>query len=44
MAGYLAMRINDGAIDYNIAISKYPQFKDEIDRILKETYNYKKKA
>ena len=34
MAMYLAMRIKEGKLDYDEVIAKYPQFKDEIDRIL----------
>lgn len=34
MAKYLAMRINGGHLDYDEVVAKYPQFKDEIDRIL----------
>lgn len=36
MAAYLARQILNGKLDYNAVIAKYPQFKDEIDRILKE--------
>lgn len=39
MPGYLAMRINDGALDYDIVVAKFPQFKEEMDKILKEKYN-----
>lgn len=34
MAGYLAMRIEKGALDYKIVVTKYPQFKNDIDEIL----------
>lgn len=34
MAGYLAMRIEKGALDYVAVVTKYPQFKSEIDEIL----------
>lgn len=34
MAGYLAMRIEDGALNYNAVVAKYPQFKADIDIIL----------
>lgn len=34
MARYFAMRIEMGALDYNLVISKYPQYKDGIDAIL----------
>lgn len=34
MAEYLAMRIDKGKLDYDLVVSKYPQFKDEIDNIL----------
>ena len=36
MAKYLAMRIKAGKLDYDEVVAKYPQFKDEIDRILAE--------
>ena len=36
MAEYLAMRIKEGKLDYDSVIKKYPQFKDEIDKILGE--------
>lgn len=36
MAKYLAMRIKAGKLDYDTVVTKYPQYKDEIDRILKE--------
>lgn len=34
MAGYLAMRIKKGALDYLAVVTKHPQFKNEIDEIL----------
>jgi len=34
MARYFAMRIEMGALDYNLVISKYPQYKESIDEIL----------
>ena len=34
MAKYLARQIKAGKLDYNEVIAKYPQFKEEIDRIL----------
>jgi len=34
MAKYLAMRIRQGALEYDAVILKYSQFKDEIDAIL----------
>jgi hypothetical protein len=34
MAGYLAMRIELGKLDYTAVVTKYPQFKSEIDEIL----------
>lgn len=34
MAKYLANQIKKGKLDYNDVIAKYPQFKDEIDRLL----------
>ena len=34
MAKYLAMRIKAGKLDYDEVVEKYPEFKDEIDRIL----------
>lgn len=34
MAGYLAMRIEQGKLDYTAVVAKYPQFKAEIDEIL----------
>lgn len=36
MAKYLARQIINGKLDYDEVIEKYPQFKDEIDQILKE--------
>ncbi|UVX69106.1 MAG: hypothetical protein [Bacteriophage sp.] len=34
MAGYLAMRIMKGALDYSEVVKKFPQFKEDIDAIL----------
>ena len=34
MAGYLAMRIEAGKLDYTAVITRYPQFKEGIDTIL----------
>lgn len=34
MAKYLARQIKMGKLDYDEVVKKYPQFKDEIDRIL----------
>lgn len=34
MAKYLARQIKNGKLDYNEVVEKYPQFKDEIDRLL----------
>jgi hypothetical protein len=34
MAKYLARQIKMGKLDYEAVVEKYPQFKDEIDRIL----------
>ena len=34
MAGYLAMRIETGKLDYTAVIARYPQFKADIDTIL----------
>ena len=34
MAKYLAMRIKGGHLEYDEVVAKYPQFQDEIDRIL----------
>ena len=34
MAKYLARQIKLGKLDYEDVIAKYPQFKDEIDKIL----------
>lgn len=34
MAGYLAMRIEEKALDYKAVVTKFPQFKEDIDRIL----------
>jgi len=34
MAKYLASRIQEGKLNYDEVIAKYPQYKDEIDAIL----------
>ena len=34
MATYLASRIEIGKLDYKAVVTKYPQFKEEIDVIL----------
>ncbi|MGM0971696.1 MAG: hypothetical protein ACQEW2_02430 [Bacillota bacterium] len=34
MAAYFAMRIEDGKLDYTAVVTKYPQFKEDIDLIL----------
>ena len=34
MAGYLAMRIEAGKLDYVAVVVRYPQFKADIDMIL----------
>lgn len=34
MAKYLARQIKMGKLDYDEVVTKYPQFKDEIDKIL----------
>ena len=34
MAGYLAMRIEAGKLDYVAVVTRYPQFKTDIDTIL----------
>lgn len=34
MAEYLADRIENGYLDYDKVVEKYPQFKDEIDVLL----------
>jgi hypothetical protein len=34
MAAYLAMRIEMGKLDYTAVVTKYPQFKADIDEIL----------
>ena len=34
MAGYLAMRIEAGKLDYVSVVERYPQFKVDIDTIL----------
>lgn len=35
MAKYLARQIKNGKLDYEEVVERYPQFKDEIDKILK---------
>ena len=48
MAGYLAMRIEAGKLDYTAVITRYPQFKVDIDTILatseEEKYRKEKEA
>ena len=34
MAGYLAMRIEAGKLEYVVVVTRYPQFKADIDTIL----------
>lgn len=34
MAAYLAMRIEQGKLDYAAVVTRYPQFKEGIDVIL----------
>ena len=34
MAGYLTMRIEAGKLDYVAVVTRYPQFKEDIDTIL----------
>lgn len=34
MAAYLARQIKEGKLDYDAVVTKYPQYKEEIDRIL----------
>lgn len=34
MVKYFIMRLEDGKINYNRVLVKYPQYKDEIDLIL----------
>ena len=34
MAGYLAMRLEKGKLNYYTVINKFPEFKDDIDLIL----------
>lgn len=34
MAAYFAMRIEEGKLDYKAVVTKYPQFKSDIDAIL----------
>lgn len=34
MAAYLARQIKNGKLEYDAVVARYPQYKDEIDRIL----------
>lgn len=34
MAEYLAKRIQEGKLNYDEVVAKYPQFKEKIDEIL----------
>lgn len=34
MAAYLALRIEKGALNYTAVVTKYPQYKSDIDEIL----------
>lgn len=34
MAAYLARQIKEGKLGYDEVIAKFPQYKDDIDRIL----------
>lgn len=34
MASYLALQILKGKLNYKLVVTKYPQYKDEIDTIL----------
>ena len=34
MAKYLYIRIEDGALEYDAAVAKYPQYKSEIDLLI----------
>ena len=34
MAAYFAMRLENGKLNYNVVIDKYPQFQEDIDLIL----------
>lgn len=34
MIEYLVMRIQEGKLDYNIVIAKFPQYKEIIDTLL----------
>lgn len=34
MAAYLAQRVMDGKLYYSAVVSKYPQYKSDIDQIL----------
>lgn len=36
MAKYLARQISMGKLDYDEVVARYPQFKDEIDSILRK--------
>ena len=35
MAKYLYIRIEDGALEYTAVVVKYPQYKSEIDLLMK---------
>lgn len=35
MAKYLYIRIEDGALNYNDVVTKFPQYKSEIDLLMK---------
>ena len=34
MARYLYIRIEDGALEYDAVVAKYPQYKSEIDLLM----------
>ena len=36
MAKYLYIRIEDGALNYNDVVTKFPQYKSEIDLLMAE--------
>lgn len=36
MAAYLAMRIQAGKLEYDAVTEKYPQYKEEIDKLLEK--------
>ena len=36
MAKYLYIRIEDGALGYDAVVTKYPQYKSEIDLLMTE--------